>query len=34
VIPFTGALHQKLDSGYGYFLGTNQSGSVNLMPVP
>ena len=32
-IPFTGALLQKLDSGYGYFLGTNQSGQVRFAPV-
>ena len=25
---FKGALLQDLDSGYGYFLGTNQSGSI------
>jgi len=33
-IPFTGALLQKLDSGYGHFLGTNQSGQVHFAPVP
>jgi hypothetical protein len=31
---FKGALLQDLDSGYGYFLGTNQSGSVFLAPPP
>jgi len=33
-IPFTGALLQKLDTGYGHFLGTNQSGEVLLSPAP
>jgi hypothetical protein len=31
---FKGAFLQDLDSGYGYFLGTNQSGSVFLGPQP
>jgi hypothetical protein len=29
-IPFKGALFQNADAGYGYFLGTNHSGSVIL----
>ncbi|NOS70319.1 MAG: hypothetical protein HOP33_10355 [Verrucomicrobia bacterium] len=33
-IPFAGVLLQKLDSGYGYFLGTNQSGQALFMPLP
>ena len=33
VITFNGALLQKLNSGYGCFLGTNQSGEVLLHPA-
>ncbi|NOS69733.1 MAG: hypothetical protein HOP33_07370 [Verrucomicrobia bacterium] len=33
-IPFTGVLLQKLDSGYGCFLGTNQGGQMRFAPVP
>jgi hypothetical protein len=29
-ISFNGALLQKLNAGYGYFLGTNRSGEVRL----
>jgi formylglycine-generating enzyme required for sulfatase activity len=29
-IPISGAVLQKVNAGYGYFLGTNQSGSVEL----
>jgi hypothetical protein len=31
---FRGALLQDLDSGYGYFLGTNQSGRLYFGPAP
>ena len=34
VIAFKGALLQDRASGYGYFLGTNKSGSVSLSPAP
>jgi hypothetical protein len=32
--PFKGAILQKLDVGYGYFLGTNQGGRVEFKAVP
>ena len=31
--PVSGALFQKQNAGYGYFLGTNQSGRAYLSPV-
>ncbi|TAK91640.1 MAG: hypothetical protein EPO07_19680 [Verrucomicrobia bacterium] len=33
-IPFSGVLLQKMNAGYGYFLGTNQSGEVLITPSP
>lgn len=33
-IRIQGALQQKLNTGYGYFLGTNQSGQVFFGPAP
>ncbi len=33
-VTFNGALLQKLNAGYGFFLGTNQSGSVLFAPGP
>ena len=33
-ISISGAVLQKLNAGYGYFLGTNQSGSVGLGDFP
>ncbi len=33
-VLFNGALLQKINAAYGYFLGTNQSGQVLLEPAP
>ena len=33
-IPVNGVLLQNLNSGYGYFAGTNQIGRVTLGPAP
>lgn len=33
VLPFRGALHLKLDTGAGFFVGTNQGGRVLLGPA-